>query len=332
MLRIGSLFTGIAGLDLGLAAAVEAETAWCAENDSRASMVLAHRFPEVPNLGNVREIDWAGAEPVDVIAGGFPCQDVSVAGARAGIAEGTRSGLWGEMVRAVEALRPGFVVIENVRGLLSADGHVRVMGRAEGTVDGRRPSAFQVLVADLAALGYDAQWICLGADEFGAPHRRERIFVLGRDRSRPASAADADGDTERHEPVLVDRATRQVAGGKADAVPAAVGGGSGSGFWPGRYRDTIAQWERVIGRPAPDPSAVLRGKRVLNPRLIEWMMGFGDGWVTDVPGLSQTAQFRLLGNSVVPLQAETILRRLFRWSAIDPKPHPDPEGVGGGVE
>ncbi len=92
---IGSLCTGMAGLDLGVAAVLGGRIAWCADTDPHAGQVLAARLPGVPNLGDLRAVDFTRVEPVDVLIAGFPCQDISAAGRRAGIEKGTRSGLWG---------------------------------------------------------------------------------------------------------------------------------------------------------------------------------------------------------------------------------------------
>lgn len=120
--RIGSLFSGAGGLDLAVEHVTGGRTVWHCEADPDAAKVLAAHWPGVPNLGDITAVDWSRVEPVEVLCGGFPCQDVSAAGRRAGLAGGTRSGLWAEMARAIEALRPALVVIENVEGLLTADG------------------------------------------------------------------------------------------------------------------------------------------------------------------------------------------------------------------
>lgn len=91
-MRIGSLFSGAGGLDMAVESVFAGRTVWHSEIDNAASKVLAHRWPDVPNLGSITEIDWATVNPVDVLCGGFPCQDVSAAGKRAGIKDGTRSG------------------------------------------------------------------------------------------------------------------------------------------------------------------------------------------------------------------------------------------------
>jgi DNA (cytosine-5)-methyltransferase 1 len=118
----GELFAGVGGLGMAVDEVFGTKPAWFCEFDAAPSKVLAHHFPDVPNFGDVTKVDWSAAPRVRVLAGGFPCQDVSLAGARRGMQEGTRSGLWSEYVKAIDALRPDWVVIENVRGLLSADG------------------------------------------------------------------------------------------------------------------------------------------------------------------------------------------------------------------
>jgi len=120
--RIGSLCSGYEGIGLAVQEVLGGELAWVADNDEGAAAILAHRFPAVKNLGDITVADWSAVEPVDVLTAGFPCQDVSAAGKRAGLRKGTRSGVWTEVCQAIAALRPGLVVIENVRGLLTARG------------------------------------------------------------------------------------------------------------------------------------------------------------------------------------------------------------------
>ena len=111
-----------AGLDLAVNAYFGASTAWFSEIDDAPARILAHHWPDVPNHGDITAIDWAQVEPVDILTGGFPCQDVSAAGRRAGLMHGTRTGLFHNVIEAIDRLRPGHVVLENVTGLLSADG------------------------------------------------------------------------------------------------------------------------------------------------------------------------------------------------------------------
>lgn len=178
--RIGSLCSGYDGLATGIMSAIGGELAFVADNDPGAAMILAHRFPGVPNLGDIAAVDWATVEPVDVLCAGFPCQDVSCAGARQGLREGNRSGVWAHVARAIEALRPPMVVIENVGGLLSADAdsHVERCPWCMGTPDGERPlRALGAVLGDLAGLGFDADWIRVSAADAGSCHLRERVFI-----------------------------------------------------------------------------------------------------------------------------------------------------------
>lgn len=190
---VGSLFTGYGGLDEGVRAVVGGDLAWVCENDPGASAVLSHRYPGVQNLGDVTTVSWARVRKVDVLTLGFPCQDLSAAGARAGLRPGTRSGLWAHAAHAVAALRPSLVVIENVRGILSAPAHSDVepcpwcLG---GGGDGEPPlRALGAVLGDLAGLGYDAAWHGLRASDVGAPHARFRVFI--------AAWPTADADSVR---------------------------------------------------------------------------------------------------------------------------------------
>lgn len=164
MLTFGSLFAGIGGIDLGLERA-GMRCAWQVEIDDYAQKVLAKHWPNVPRYRDVRECGAHNLARVDVLAGGFPCQDISEAGTRAGLA-GSRSGLWFEYLRLIGELQPRYVLVENVSALLT---------RGMGTVLG-----------GLAEIGYDAEWQSLPAAAFGAPHYRERVFVVAYpDSSRP---------------------------------------------------------------------------------------------------------------------------------------------------
>lgn len=180
---IGSLFSGYGGLDLGVQMALgSGELAWVSDIEPGPKAILKHHHPNVENLGDVTQVDWAQVEPVDVIAGGSPCQDLSVAGVRAGMKPGTRSGLWESMFNAVRTIRPHLVVWENVLGALSANAF-SLMEQREGRlgVGAGRPvlRALGRVLGDLASIGYDAQWASLRASDIGACHRRARVFVVG---------------------------------------------------------------------------------------------------------------------------------------------------------
>lgn len=188
MTRAGSLCSGVGGLDLAIEAVFGAETRWQAEVDKHAALVLEKRWPGVPNLGDITAVDWSTVEPVDVLSGGTPCQDMSTAGRRAGMRDGTRSGLWSSMAAAIEAIRPAVVVWENVEGALSAGADSNMEPDPGCVGDGPSEPVLRAagrVLGDLADLGYDAVWQVVAASSVGACHRRRRLFVV-------AVASDAD--------------------------------------------------------------------------------------------------------------------------------------------
>jgi DNA (cytosine-5)-methyltransferase 1 len=178
--KIGSLFSGYGGLDLAVSKATGAEVAWHCEWEEAPSRILEMNFPNIPNYKDVSKVDWAAVEQVDILTGGFPCQDLSLAGKRAGIKDGTRSGLWSEFYKAIEIIQPKLVVIENVRGLLSAKANsgmeypTEIMDQARGKPLLR---ALGAVLGDLADIGYDAKWTSVRASDAGAPHQRFRVFI-----------------------------------------------------------------------------------------------------------------------------------------------------------
>jgi DNA (cytosine-5)-methyltransferase 1 len=160
MPTFGSLFAGIGGIDLGLERAGWIGR-WQVEWDPFCQHVLAHHWPDVPRYGDITRVDWSTVEPVDLIAGGFPCQPFSFAGKQRGIED--ERWLWPEFARVVGELRPRYVLVENVPGLLAGHGG---MGYVLG---------------DLARLGYDAEWDSVPAAAVGAPHLRYRVWIVAHD-------------------------------------------------------------------------------------------------------------------------------------------------------
>jgi len=168
-LAVLDMFSGIGGFSLGLERTGGFETVAFCEIEPFPRRVLAKHWPGVPCYEDVTKLtgDILARDgiAVDVITGGFPCQDISVAGKQAGIGEGTRSGLWSEIVRLIGELSPSFVIVENVANLLS--------GPSE-----RRGGWFGRILGDLAECGYDAEWENIPASALGAPHRRERVWIV----------------------------------------------------------------------------------------------------------------------------------------------------------
>ena len=157
MYKIGSLFSGIGGFELGLERAIPAETIWQVEQEKFCQSILKKHWPKAKIYNDVRNITKDNVEPVDILCGGFPCQDISIAGKTRGL-KGEKSGLWWEMWRIISELRPRIIVLENVANIL------RLGGRE--------------VLGSLTQIGYDAEWTTIKASDFGAPHRRERWFCI----------------------------------------------------------------------------------------------------------------------------------------------------------
>jgi DNA (cytosine-5)-methyltransferase 1 len=294
--RSGSLFTGTAGLDMAAHEIFDAELSWVAEHEppdkkgrttQAAARLLAHRLPEVPNLGDITRVDWdlvAQLAPVSILTAGWPCQPFSLAGKRKGVDD--ERAIWPEVDRCLRSLRPRWILLENVPAVAGCGELERV-------------------ATTLASVGYRFAWVCLPASAVGAPHRRVRFFLL-------AVAEDTDGATGDQRRSA---APRQEKGRRTRAdscrrgrVPASE---TGHADWAG-YEPAIRRWERILGRQAPVPTVVgARGGRTLNPALAEWMMGLPDGWITEVPNLSRAAMMKLVGNGVVPRQATVAYRYLL---------------------
>ena len=157
-IKIGSLFSGIGGFELGLERAIEgAQTVWQVEQDSFCQRVLRKHWPNAQIHNDIRQVGKHNLMPIDLLAGGFPCTDLSISGKKEGI-HGKKSGLWFEMLRLVDELRPRVVVAENVAAITFQGG--------------------DKVIASLAGIGYDCEWIVISARAFGAPHLRRRWFLV----------------------------------------------------------------------------------------------------------------------------------------------------------
>ena len=306
-MRIGSMFSGYGGLDLAVEAAFPgAEPAWFCEWEDAPSRILAHHWPGVPNHRDVTTIDWARVEPVDIITGGYPCQPFSAAGRREGTNDERH--LWPYVREAVRVLRPRYVILENVAGHRSL-GLDRVLG-------------------DMAEDGMHVRWTSVRASDVGAPHHRERLFIL-------AEFPDSEGarwgvwDASLPDSGSEERACRS--GLRTNEPEGIRGARSGhrhnhSVDW-GKYAPAVRRWERLT-RPAPAPTELgTRGTPRLNAAFAEWMMGLPAGWVTgpvDVDDAGQGAffpapprplrrvdQLKAIGNGVCPQQAEAAIAQLL---------------------
>lgn len=159
-LKVLDLFSGIGGFSLGLERTNGFETVAFCEIDEKCNKVLKKNFPNIPQFNDIRTLNYDGS--IDVVTGGFPCQDLSTAGKKAGIEEGERSGLWSEMLRIISHTRPKYAIMENVTGLLI----------------GERGAWMGKLLSDLASIGYNAQWHCISVADCGGGHERKRIWVI----------------------------------------------------------------------------------------------------------------------------------------------------------
>lgn len=292
---IGSLFSGIGGLELGLERAGLGPVAWQVEIDPWCRRVLAKHWPEAERFEDVKAVGRSVLAPVDVICGGFPCQDVSSAGLGRGIAEGTRSGLWFEFRRIVGELRPAHVVVENVASGLS---------RWLPTV--RR---------DLFLLGYRTRAVRVAAFDVGAPHRRARVFVL---------AANGNGNGNG---IRIESGRGFGPRGEGPAEPANDGATRTLANTDGLVRFGREQPKE------PEPSCAVEGgspsdaDRDGQPQpegriaqFWRWSRN-GDGWQIEPPvrgvddglprRLDRGRRLKGLGNAVVPQCAEVVGRMLM---------------------
>lgn len=236
---IGELFAGYGGLGMAVQAVYGGKLAWYSEFDAAPSRIMAHHHPGVPNYGDVTAIDWDEVPRVDILTGGFPCQDVSVAGRRAGMTDGTRSGLWSHMAHAIDVLRPQLVVIENVGGLFSAEAtsvmepHPWCLGDDGTGEHAVLLRAVDAVLSTLSELGYDAEWTALRAADVGAPHGRLRVFITAHPQGQPWSVGHGDGGdaSDANRGLLRQHgggASTEEAGADEDHRPARIGGGAGA--------------------------------------------------------------------------------------------------------
>lgn len=329
-MKFGSLFSGIGGFDLGLEMA-GMECVWQVEIDDYCRQVLEKHWPDVKRYADIRDI--ATIEPVNLICGGFPCQDISHAGKRAGI-DGERSGLWSEMARVIRLVRPRYVVVENVAALLHR-GMERVLG-------------------DLAASGYDAEWDVIPASAVGAPHRRERVWIIAYPNSEWRETL-IHADTGHGRALAAQ--TREPVGSRSDVAHAASVGREGSGAAWGRRtgsedrRDDVADadlsrlegWNGRILSERPGEFTAGAGRSLSDSdsqRFAEWSQchgesqagvfasfrnnavgcGLSDWWATE-PEVGRVAhgipnrvdRLKGLGNAVVPQVARWIGERIIDW-------------------
>jgi DNA (cytosine-5)-methyltransferase 1 len=286
-MKILDLFSGIGGFSLGLERAGMQTIAFC-EVDPVCRQVLKKHWPNVPIFEDVKTLAAKDIhDTVDVICGGFPCQDISLAGKGAGLA-GERSGLWYEYHRLIEEIRPRYVIIENVAAL--------------------RSRGLDEVLRCLDALGYDAEWHCIPAAAVGAPHQRDRVWIVGYPHNNGSpSAQNGQGGVSRDD--------RSAAGAEELVEPS-----GSSGSWAGNaLADTFFArleghaWDGTTGwQPESNGSisaASVRGGTD------------GKGWWDVEPDVGRVAhgvpkrvdRIKQLGNAVVPQIPELIGRAILTY-------------------
>ena len=281
-LRVGELFAGIGGIGLGLERTGGFEVVWQVENNDYATKVLEKNWPDVTRHDDVRTFPPEKGEwDVDLITAGFPCQDISLAGKGKGL-DGKRSGLFYEVVRIVDRLRPAAVLLENVSALLTR--------------------GLDSVLGEMATLGYDAEWHCIPAASVGAPHRRDRIYIMayandsGGGASKCKANKDGSSAVKGREEQPQSKPSRQC---KDMAYPAGIGQQK-----QGASRDGLCK-EASITREA----VVAFNGRIRN----QWESEPDVGRVANgVP--RRMDRLKCLGNAVVPqvvqLLGEMMLTRL----------------------
>ena len=283
-MRIGSLCTGYGGLDMAVEAYFNAETVWTCEFDKHASKVIDAHF-YVPNHGNLKTTDWTQVEPIDILTAGYPCQPFSHAGSRKGVDDERH--LWPYIKEIIGLLGPRFVVLENVRGHFGL--------------------GFREVLSDLASIGYDARWTLIRASDVGAPHRRERLFILAHPNSTRCTGT---------EPSRIQAKEPQHCGNNTDEYTntnskrfALVSYQSGAQGTQGQSQSIACQLVKAIYNQEV-PAPLDQGR--LNVKFVEYMMGLPNGWVTNVD-LPRAQMLKILGNGVVPQQAYRALELLHSY-------------------
>mgnify|MGYP003653350768 CR=1 FL=1 len=344
MLRVGSLCSGYGGLEMGIEQAFgPIDLRFVSDIDKDVNTLLAHHRADVPNLGDLKTVDWEKQDQIDLLCAGYPCQPFSTAGHRKGLED--ERAIFGWIADGISVLRPRNLLLENVAGHLT-------LGSAG-------------VVAELARLGYDAKWGIVRASDAGAAHQRARLFIWaeikdawsdgryktatgeGREGkirpSRPVRSvrqestdtdsarlegcieqgtARLDKNVPREQPIRERHVTESYSAFVTNSTSRGLQElRAGDGLEEttrkarrfdrfGPYEPAIRRWEQIMGRPAPYPVDY----KGIEPVFVEWMMGLPKGHVTSL-GLSRTAELKMLGNGVVPQQAALALHYLTQERA-----------------
>ena len=285
-----SFASGVAGLELGFPK--DWECVGFAEIDKYASAILKYHFPNIKNYGDVYAIKWKEIPDFDLLSGGTPCQDLSIAGKRAGLA-GSRSRLFFEFIRALKEKKPKYFIWENVKGALSSN---------EGF-------DFVRVLLEFSEAGYNLWWQVLNAKDFGVPQNRERIFIVGfREESppevffKPENSGKADELQNKPIEITKNQAQAHRVYSTEGIAIALRSNGGGEGGKTGLYQISSKQIRR------------------LTPVECERLMSWKDNWTRygiDEKGnkfeLSDTQRYRLIGNGVVSNVVKEIVDKVILW-------------------
>ena len=308
-MKIGSLCSGYGGLDMAVEAYYNAETVWMCDIDKYSSIVIKERWG-LPNLGDLKTVNWATVEPIDILTAGYPCQPFSTAGQRKGLDDERH--IWPYIKEIISTLQPKRVILENVRGHLTL--------------------GFKEVLKDLTKIGYDAKWAIVRASDVGAPHQRARLFVIA---GHTHNSINGQIKTIQKERIAKSSRVSGIVTSDPNSEGFQGSWNAFNDFTDGSVTDSNSQTSeqlRRTNRPIPHsgneiingsdrqkrwdrfeitkreiPNPLDQGK--LNAKFVEYMMGLPVGWVTDLD-ISRSQQLKLLGNGVVPQQAYYAIEKL----------------------
>ena len=289
-----------------------AETAWVSEIDKYACKVIDARINK-PNIGNLKIVNWVQVEPVDIITAGYPCQPFSHAGLRKGVLDERH--LWPYIKQAISTIRPSIVILENVRG------HFKL--------------GFREVLTELTSIGYDVRWSIVRASDVGAPHRRERLFIVAEpaDTDSPrlqggsgarygfkqSGSTITNTDSATHDKSrrtdrkfstkagqLINGSDRHEYRGGGEVITDTDGHEQPRNGPMSELGSRFNTRDQMRLQRAPNPLDI---NNKLNAKFVEYMMGLPVGWVTDLD-ISRSQQLKILGNGVVPQQAYRALELL----------------------
>ena len=276
-MNVGSLFSGIGGIEIGFEKQ-GFNTSWFVEYEPYAQAILRKRFPETIIYGDITTINFTTVPRVDILTGGFPCQDISNAGKRAGI-EGSRSSLWKHYLRAIREIRPKYALIENVSALSSR--------------------GLDVVLSDLAQIGYDAEWYNLSASSVGAHHRRERLFII----AYPNSSRHIHRESEEQSAERRKYAQRELESSCKD-----VDYSNSSRFKQSKYKQSEeSSNKRTSKNNEWNTEFESKGLWSFEPKLGRVANGISN----------RLERIRCLGNAVVPQVAEVFAKAIKEKERLD---------------